>query len=340
MRFQKTCAVLLSVLLLCSFTGCSNANLASTKEESTPVMTIAGYDVPYELYRYVAMNYKAQYEAGLDEGAAAELWLGEEGAVLLDELEEHTAETLRNLYATISLAAAYDLTPDSALISETVATRMDEIYESYDNDNAAYLADLEPYYMNDSVYRFLTQNDVLTEELFYAMLNKGDIVSDEAALDDMIHSDRFVRIKQILIAADNGNSRDENRAKAEKLHDELENGADFDTLLGEYGEDLYLWGNDDGYYITSGVRYEAFEEAAFALEIGEYSDVVETEAGYSILKRYEKEESYLTSHFDDLCQEYFDSAYNALLQTHVQTLTVEALPVLENYTIFTMGGSN
>ncbi len=338
MQIRKIAAGLLAtVLLTTSLTGCKNTDLASTKEESTPVMTIAGYDVPYELYRYVAMNYKTQYEAGLSEKEAAELWLGEDGAALLTELETHTTETLVNLYATISLAATYDLTPDSALISETVATRMDEIYEGYDNDNAAYLADLEPYYMNDSVYRFLTQNDVLTEELFYAMLNRGDIVSDEETLDDMIHSDQFIRVKQILISADNGNTAEENKAAAEALYGELENGADFDALLAEYSQDLYQWGNDDGYYITSGVRYEAFEEAAFALDIGEYSEVIETEAGYSILKRYEKDEKYLQSHFDDLCQEYFDSAYNALLQSHVKTLTAEPLPTLADHTIFTMG---
>lgn len=338
MHIRKTAALLLcfTMLLTGSLTGCKNTDLSSTEEESTPVMTIAGYDVPYELYRYVAMNYKSQYESGLTEQEAAELWLGEDGAVLLAELNEHTIETLRNLYATVSLAAEYDLTPDSALISETVSTRMDEIYEGYDNDNSAYLEAITPYYMNDSVYRFLTQNDVLTEELFYAMLNRGDIISDEDTLNDMIHSDRFIRVKQILISVDNGNTAEENKATAEELYRQLEDGADFDALVAEFSQDLYQWGNDDGYYITDGVRYEAFEEAAFSLEVGEYSGVIETEAGYSILKRYEKEEKYLTNHFDDLCQEYFDSAYNALLQEHVQTLTVEELPALEGYTIFTM----
>lgn len=334
MHIRKISALLLATTLL--FTGCKNADLSSTEEESTPVMIIAGYDVPYELYRYVAMNYRSQYESGLTEKEAAELWLGEDGATLLAELKEHTVETLRNLYATVSLAAEYNLTPDSALISETVSTRMDEIYEGYDNDNSAYLADIQPYYMNDSVYRFLTQNDVLTEELFYAMLNCGDILSDEDTLDDMIHSDAFIRVKQILISVDNGNTDAENKATAEELYEKLENGADFDTLVAEFSQDLYQWGNDDGYYITRGVRYEAFEEAAFALEVGEYSGVIETEAGYSILKRYEKEEKYLKNHFDDLCQEYFDSAYNALLQEHVKTITIEELPTLEAYTIFNM----
>ncbi|MBQ3179430.1 MAG: peptidylprolyl isomerase [Clostridia bacterium] len=337
MRFQKSAAItagLLSIALLLS--GCSSDKLASSKEESTPVMKVNEYDVPYELYRYVAMNYKNQYEAGLDETAAAEIWLGDSGKVLLAELETDTIDTIRRLYATLSMAAEYNLTPDSALINENVATRMDEIYESYENDTDAYLESLEPYYMNDNVYRFLTQDQVLTEELFYAMLNDGTILSEEESLRDLIESDSFIRIKQILIASDNGNSPDENLAKAKEIHTQLKNGADFETLLDQYGEDLYMFNNSDGYYIIRGNRYEAFEDAAFALEIGEYSDIVETEAGYSILMRYEKDAKYINTHFDELCQEYFDSAYNALLQEHLTTLTVEKLPALENYTIFNM----
>ena len=327
-------ACVLSVSLL--FSGCGSDALASTSEELTPVMTIDGYEVPYELYRYVAMNYKNQYEAGLDESAAAELWLGDEGKALIGELESNTIDTLKNLYATLSLAADYGLTPDSALINESVSTMMDEIYESYENDTDVYLESLKPYYMNDSVYRFLTQDEVLTQELFYAMLNSGDIISDETLLREMIESDAFIRVKQILIAADNGNSAEANRAKADELHEKLESGADFETLLQEYGEDLYMFNNSDGYYIIRGNRYEAFEEAAFSLDAGEYSDVVETEAGFSILMRYDKEADYLETHFDDLCQEYFDSAYNALLQAHLTSMTVETLPALENCTIFTM----
>ena len=273
-RSAALAAGLVSLSLL--FTGCSSTDLSSTKEELTPVMVIGGYEVPYELYRYVAMNYRNEYESGLDEVAAAELWLGDEGKSRLDALEADTVNTLKNLYVTLSLAASYSLTPDSPLVNETVSTRMDEIYESYENDMDAYLDSLEPYYMNDSVYRFLTQDTVLSEELFYAMLNNGDILSDTDALRAKIQSDDFIRVKQILIGTDNGNTAEENRAKAEKIHSELEKGADFDTLIQQYGEDLYMFNNDDGYYIIRGNRYESFEEAAFSLQIGQFSDVVET----------------------------------------------------------------
>lgn len=333
-RSAAITAGLLSLSLL--FSGCSKTDLSSTKEELTPVMNIGGYEVPYELYRYVAMNYKNEYEAGLDEAAAAELWLGDEGKTCLEALEASTVNTLKSLYVTLSLAETYNLTPDSTLINETVSTRMDEIYESYENDMDAYLASLEPFYMNDSVYRFLTQDAVLTEELFYAMLNNGDILAEEDALRAKIESDEFIRVKQILIAADNGNTPEDNRALAEKAYAELKKGADFDAMIDKYGEDLYMFNNPDGYYIIRGNRWEAFEDAAFSLDVGEFSEVVETEAGFSILMRYEKESSYMNTHFDALCQEYFDAAYNALLQEHLATITVSPLPALENYTIFTM----
>jgi len=226
---RSAAAVLLSLTLLLS--GCGDTKLESTKEELTPVMTIAEYEVPYELYRYVAMNYKNQYEAGLDEAAAAELWLGDEGKALIAELEDATVSTLKNLYATLSLAEDYNLTPDSPLINESVSTLMDEIYESYENDMDLYLESLAPYYMNDSVYRFLTQDEVLTQELFYAMLQNGDILSEESALREMIASDAYIRVKQILIAADNGNTPEENRKLAESIRQKLQNGADFDAMI-------------------------------------------------------------------------------------------------------------
>ena len=66
--------------------------------------------------------------------------------------------------------------------------------------------------------------------------------------------------------------------------------AEIDALIEQYGEDLYMFNNPDGYYIIRGNRWEAFEDAAFSLDVGEFSEVVETEAGFSILMRYEKEE--------------------------------------------------
>jgi len=252
------------------------------------------------------------------------------------QLQEDTEDTLKFLYTTLSLAEDYGIDADGEIITYAVELAMEDIYAGYEEDMDAYLDSLAPYHMNDSVYRFLSRNQILTNDLYSAMLEAGDIETDEAVLAEMFRSDDFIRIRQILIAADNGNSAEENRAAAEAILDRLESGGDFEALLKEYGEDLFMFNNPDGYYMTRGNRHQAFEDAAFALEIGEYSDIVETEAGFSILLRCEKEEAYLEKHFDDLRQEYSNAAYNALLQAHMETLTAEALPALESYSIITM----
>jgi len=337
MKYRKLfvpAAAALSLSLLLS--GCGKTDLSSTREESAPVMVIDGYDVPYELYRYAALNHKDDYEAGLTETEAAELWLGEEGKARMAQLQEDTEDTLKFLYTTLSLAEDYGIDADGEIITYAVELAMEDIYAGYEEDMDAYLDSLAPYHMNDSVYRFLSRNQILTNDLYSAMLEAGDIETDEAVLAEMFRSDDFIRIRQILIAADNGNSAEENRAAAEAILDRLESGGDFEALLKEYGEDLFMFNNPDGYYMTRGNRHQAFEDAAFALEIGEYSDIVETEAGFSILLRCEKEEAYLEKHFDDLRQEYSNAAYNALLQAHMETLTAEALPALESYSIITM----
>ena len=43
---------------------------------------------------------------------------------------------------------------------------------------------------------------------------------------------------------------------------------------------------------------KAYEEAAFALEIGGTSDVVRTDNGYYIIQRYEKDVSYMNTYFE------------------------------------------
>ena len=320
--------------LLLGGCGSDTAKLKSTKEEQTPVMTVDGIDVPYEIYRYVALNYKAQYEA--EAGGDTAIWDGAEGSAFHERLNEHVDETIINLYATQSLCAQYDIAPDDDVIAKALDQKMEELYEQYADDMALYRENLAEAHMTDSVYRFLIRNDLLADELFFAMYNAGEFPDGEEALQPIFASDEIIRVKQILISATNGSSDEENRAKIEEIYRLVESGADFDTLIHEYGQDLYLFNNDDGYYIAKGTRHPEFEEAAFSLAVGETSGIVHSDAGYSIIKRYEKDDAYLKSHYDDLRTEYYSALYNIRLETYAAGLTIERLPALDKYSIFTM----
>lgn len=334
-RIFKIGLVLLSALLLICSCGNGEKLLESSKEEKTVVKTIDGYEVPMELYRYLAMNYKEQYEAGQNN----DIWLGDGGQALLEKLNEDVDQSLLQLYTTLSVCKAYGLDPESDFIKDTVDAAMSEIYEAYEYDYKVYTEALAAEHMNDSVYRFFVRNDILAEELMVLMVQKGEIPTDKKALQDIIESDAFIRVKQILVPFDNGKTKEENLAYAKSVLEKVQKGADFDALAsapGEYGGDLFMFNNPDGYYMCRGQYQQAFEDAAFALAIGEISPIVESSAGYSIIKRYEKDGNYLRTHYDELADEYARGLYNMALEAHQNTLTVTDTDNMKNYSIFNL----
>jgi len=71
-----------------------------------------------------------------------------------------------------------------------------------------------------------------------------------------------------------------------KAHDELKNGAVFETLVAKYS-DCPENGGDLG-YITRGQMVEEFEDVVFNLGVNEVSDVFRTRFGYHIAKLYDR----------------------------------------------------
>lgn len=315
-------------------TSCSNPEklLESTKDEQTVVMTAGGFDVPMEIYRYVALNYKSQYE----KGQSSDIWLGEDGQALIDKMNENIRETIVNMYTTPSLAAEYGIDIDSDFVRETLDTSMELIYEGYENDYKVYTEYLRDYNMTDGVYRFFVRNDILAEELVLKMLEKGEIPSSDEELRAVIAGDEFIRVKQILIPSDNGKTAEENYKTACEVYAKVLAGEDFDELIKNCGGDLFMFNNPDGYYMCRGSYHESFEEAAFALEVGEFSEIVETDAGYSIIKRYEKESSYTDKHFAELADTYVESRYNIALEKHSASIEVIDTDKLADYPIFNL----
>lgn len=81
----------------------------------------------------------------------------------------------------------------------------------------------------------------------------------------------------------------EDEATANEVLNKLNAGEDFATLASEYSidESNSESGGDLGYF-GKGEMAEAFEEAAFAMEIGDISEPVETEHGFHIIKLADK----------------------------------------------------
>jgi len=87
--------------------------------------------------------------------------------------------------------------------------------------------------------------------------------------------------------------------KIRDINQKLQDGQDFATLAAEYSEDTTSAANGgDIGYIGKGMTVTEFENAAFSLDVGEVSGIVETDYGYHIIKVTDHKDSYMQT-FDE-----------------------------------------
>ena len=151
-------------------------------------------------------------------------------------------------------------------------------------------AELAASYMDLDMYKHVSKvamlYDNLASELYGA---QGEKLPAEQ-VKDFIDAQGVYGAKHILITPKEDDSG-EAEAKAQEILAKLKAGADFDTLMQENSEDPGIAANPDGYVTMPGSMVPEFEDAALALEPGEFSDVVESSFGYHIIMRTEVDEN-------------------------------------------------
>jgi peptidyl-prolyl cis-trans isomerase C len=112
---------------------------------------------------------------------------------------------------------------------------------------------------------------------------------------DQFEQPEFVRAAHVLIGTQSkdGTEMDEaqkkeKRALAESVMKRAKAGEDFAKLAKEYSDDPGSKDKGGEYTFPRGQMMPAFEQAAFALQTNQVSDIVTTPYGYHIIKLYEK----------------------------------------------------
>lgn len=143
-------------------------------------------------------------------------------------------------------------------------------------------------------------NTIMLETLIDRQTAHLEETSQEQARDfyDQ-NSERFVnpervRASHVLVKLepeDDDSSKAEKRRKIEGLLAEIKGGGDFATIAKENSDCPSSANGGDLGFFARGQMVKPFEDAAFALEAGEISGVVETRFGYHVIKLTEREES-------------------------------------------------
>ena len=145
-------------------------------------------------------------------------------------------------------------------------------------------------------YREQIRNQMIIDRLVSAKVSKVSVSSKEVKdfyqnyQDSIPNQPEAVKLSHILLEIQPSPSTlDSLKRKAEGILELVKKGEDFAQLAASYSDDPSSKEGGDLGFFKRGDMIPKFEEAAFALNPGEVSDVVQTEYGYHIIKVEEKE---------------------------------------------------
>ena len=246
-------------------------------------------------YNATYLNSYMQYYGG---GALDWDYVMSDGTAMPDYIKQDVLATVKQELLIENLANKYGVTLTD---EQRAAIESDEqsFIEQYGSEEA-FDEELAKLGLRRETYERITATNYLYQNLYKLYLTEGSALyaSDEdlaayAAAQNYITADHIL-LTTVDTATGEALSDEaiaEKKALAEELAEKLKNytGDDlasyFAELADEYSEDPGRASNPTGYTFTTGSMVKEFEDAAYALDEGAVSDIVESSFGYHILLR-------------------------------------------------------
>ncbi|MCK8815980.1 peptidylprolyl isomerase [Natroniella sulfidigena] len=278
--------------------------------QSGPIAVVNGEEIPYQEYSQQLNNYLQQYG----------------GEVSGDQILELKAQVLNSMVEQeLVLQEVENRGIDPVVTDEEVEEQIDQIIEMYASSE-------------EEFEQLLEQSGVTIEQVKEDLRinlahQKGiekliDQVQDgaEVSEDELTQSLEEVTASHILIQTDD-KTDEEAKAKAEEVLELVNEGRDFAELAEEYSEGPSAQQGGDLGSFGQGEMVPEFEDAAFALEVGEISDLVKSEFGYHIIKvtdRYEVSDEEIAERREELIDEMLAEKQRKTLDDLVAELKEDA----------------
>ncbi len=309
----STLSLLLVCILLCSCSAVQVKNISV-------IATVNGEDILLEEYNYYLVFAKQSILTGANAtGDSKEFWTttdidGKNAAALAKEnaLDEAVKYTL-----IAQKAKEMGISADTAEAKEQISLALSNASEF-----------IQQYGLSKEVMSTILEKFYLESLMLQKDAEEGKLDGSEENLKK-VYQENFRTIKHILFSTTDPNTNEEIYDLAQTL-DLAKNAIkminsgeySFDDVMKGYSMDPGLASAPDGYTFTNnGTMVAPFEDAAFALEIGEISEPVATSFGYHILKReallpYDK---YLESNDKNSISAIIEDAYVSELVTELKS---------------------
>ncbi len=329
------CVLMCMLLVVGSFSGCEVIDV-------NEVLVINGEVVTGGEFNFMLDSFKAEIanEMGFD-AADAEKWATVEvdNRKVIDVAKDKTIDEIVLIWVQAQKAEADGLTLTAEELSVAESNYATFVEQNY-GGAAAFEEQLSKWQVSkDSVkaiFRKISLASKLMQNYIAVDSTITDITEEEIRAQYDSEVSGYVTAKHILVMYDYPaenitRTKEEAQALAQSILDRINAGEDFDALMREYSDDSEE-AFDTGYtfYHNSGEMVQAFDDAAYALGVGEVSGLVEVEQGYNgyhIIKRIETDETYLPVYEDTV--DYIKSViaqerYNVIVKdTWVAGATVE-----------------
>lgn len=308
MKKRLICIVallLISSLLLCS---CSTyKQLEPDADDLTVVGQVNGKDVYLDELRFAAFTCRDQLVATYGE----DIFKGDDAQKYFDMLCDMVYSNITSDYATLLLCEESLISLGEVAIVERVDAKMQELVDEL-GGMSKYKKYLKENHLTDRLLRFSTEISLLQNELLYVYIDDLYLIEND---DDKVYEiikDEFIVVRHVFVSR-------ENHANIVAASSELSAGADFMTVMQKYNEDK--GSTATGEFILKGYMTPSYEQAAFALGVGERSDIIEDGNGYYIIERLEMQVSSIMLQFDHLKQMYQTYTFYSMLDKKQEALS-------------------